>query len=148
MSNPTNHGQSSGKDNEDAAKAYKVGKGKPPLHTQFKKGNKAAKGRPKGSKNIKTIVNEVLGSKVRAKINGKPVTITNTQYVMMQLASQARAGQFKAMDKVIALEERYGPQEDPAGPAPEEIERDVETLRDFLRVHDMFAAGNSEAGDD
>jgi len=148
MSDPANDGQPSGKDNAEAAKAYKVGKGKPPIHTQFKKGNKAAKGRPKGSKNIKTIVNEVLGSKVRAKVNGKPVNITNTEYVMMQLTSQARAGQIKAIEKVIALGERYGPQEDPAGPAPEEIDRDIETLRDFLRFHDMFAAGNNEDGDD
>ncbi len=90
----------------------------------------------------------MLGSKVRAKVNGKPVNITNTEYVMMQLAHQARAGHLKAIDKVIALEERYGPQEDPAGPAPEESERDIDTLRDFLRLHDMFAAGSSEAGDD
>lgn len=148
MSTSGNVAGSSSQDAAGGGEAYQVGKGKPPLHTRFKKGNKAGRGRPKGAKNLKTIVNEVLGSKVKAKINGKPVHITNTEYVMMQLAIQARAGELKAIDKVIALEERYGPQEDPTGPPPEEIERDIESLRDFLRLHDMFAAATQSDGND
>jgi hypothetical protein len=142
----TNQKDSSVGNGASTAEPYKVGKGKPPLNTQFKKGNKLGKGRPKGAKNIKTIVNEVLGAKVSAKINGKVVKISKTELAMHQLSNKAGAGDLKAIDKVIAMEERYGPQEDPAGPAPEEIVRDLDTLRDYLNLYDMFAEGGEEDG--
>jgi hypothetical protein len=42
-------------------KSYKVGKGKPPTKSQFKKGRSGNQsGRPKGRKNFKTRFNEVL----------------------------------------------------------------------------------------
>lgn len=136
--------ESSGESGAATAEPYQVGKGKPPLHTQFKKGNKLGKGRPKGAKNFKTIVNEVLGAKVTAKINGKAVKISKTELAMHQLSNKAGAGNLKAIDKVIAMEERYGPQEDPAGPPPEETLRDLDTLRDYLNLYDMFAEGGQE----
>lgn len=135
---------SSGGIGASTAEPYQVGKGKPPLHTQFKKGNKLGKGRPKGAKNFKTIVNEVLGAKVTAKINGKAVKISKTELAMHQLSNKAGAGDLKAIDKVIAMEERYGPQEDSAGPSREEIVRDLDTLRDYLSLYDMFAEGGEE----
>lgn len=136
--------ESSGGPGAPTAEPYRVGKGKPPLHTQFKKGNKLGKGRPRGAKNFKTIVNEVLGAKVTAKINGKAVRISRTELAMHQLSNKAGAGDLKAIDKVIAMEERYGPQDDPAGPSPEEIMRDLDTLRDYLNLYDMFAEGGEE----
>lgn len=39
---------------------YEVGKGKPPKKTQFKEGNKYGKGRPKGSRNLKTVLKQVM----------------------------------------------------------------------------------------
>lgn len=133
--------QFSGGADASTAEPYKVGKGKPPVHTQFKKGNKLGKGRPKGAKNFKTIVNEVLGAKVTAKIHGKAVKISKTELAMHQLSNKAGAGDLKAIDKVIAMEERYGLQEDPAGPSREETVWDLDTLRDYLRLYDMFAEG-------
>ena len=57
---------------DDAADgAEDVGYCKPPTHTQFKKGNTCGKGRPKGAKNLKTIVNEAMNQKVPVKIGGK-----------------------------------------------------------------------------
>lgn len=39
---------------------YKVGPGKPPKHTRFKPGQSGnPKGRPKGSQNVKTVLNKV-----------------------------------------------------------------------------------------
>jgi hypothetical protein len=53
-------------DGEAAAQAYSVGYGRPPLHSRFGSGNKQGKGRRKGSKNLKTIVNEAFGAKMAA----------------------------------------------------------------------------------
>lgn len=123
---------------------YDVGYGKPPVATQFPKGNKMGKGRPKGSKNLKTIVNEALGVKVPAKINGKTMKLSKGELAIHQLANKASAGDLKAIEKVIALQERYGPQEDPQGPSPEQTRIDVETLRDHLALLDLFREGDAD----
>jgi hypothetical protein len=44
---------------------YDVGYGKPPPHTQFQKGVSGnPRGRPKGSKNLKTLARKVMNTKV------------------------------------------------------------------------------------
>ncbi|WP_221796337.1 DUF5681 domain-containing protein [Aquisediminimonas sediminicola] len=94
---------------EGEAAPYEVGYGKPPKHTQFPKGNGPGKGRPKGAKNIKTLVNEAFSVKVPAKINGKTKNISKIGLALHQLANQASSGNFKAIAKLIELHERYGP---------------------------------------
>lgn len=126
---------------------YKVGKGKPPREHQFKKGNKRGKGRPKGAKNIKTIVQEARSARVRVKVDGEIRSIPKGELVIHQVYNQASAGNPRAIDKAIMLEERYGPQEDPAGPAPEQIKMDLDALRDFLKYRDMIDLPEEE-GDD
>ena len=49
----------------EAARDYEVGYGKPPRHTRFKKGQSGnPRGRPSGSKNLKTLLNEALNERV------------------------------------------------------------------------------------
>ncbi len=49
---------------------YEIGYGKPPRETRFTKGHSGnLKGRPKGAKNLETIVNKV--GKRRVKVTGK-----------------------------------------------------------------------------
>ena len=66
---------------QDAAStfgSYEVGNCKPPKHSQFQKGKSGnAKGRPKGSKNLKTLIREeflkpvtVLKKASRSKFQG------------------------------------------------------------------------------
>jgi hypothetical protein len=71
----------------------KIGRGNPPKHTQFRKGvsgNK--KGRPKGSKNLSTLVMEAARDQVTATIGGKQRRITKIQATAMQLATKAAGG--------------------------------------------------------
>ena len=107
------------------------------------------RGRPKGSKNLKTIVNDALSAKVSAKINGKVVKVSKVELAVHQLASKASAGNVNAIDKVMAMHERYGPQEDPSGPTPEETKIALDTLRDHLAIFDLFkenSGGRDENG--
>jgi hypothetical protein len=122
----------------DGSGDYPIGYGRPPAHAQFQEGNKMGRGRPKGTKNFKTIVNEALGAKVPAKINGKTVKLSKAELAMHQLANKASAGDLKAIEKVLALQERFGPQEDPAGPSPEQIKIDLQALADHLALLGMF----------
>lgn len=119
-----------------------VGYGKPPVAHQFAKGNKLGKGRPKGSKNLKTIVNEAFGVKVPAKIGGQTRKLTKIELAIHQLANKASAGDLKAIGKAIAMHEQYGPQEDPAGPSPEQTQINLEALEDYLALHRIFEGGS------
>jgi hypothetical protein len=121
-----------------------VGYGKPPVAHQFAKGNKLGKGRPKGSKNLKTIVNEAFGVKVPAKIGGKTRKLTKIELAIHQLANKASAGDLKAIGKAITMHEQYGPQEDPAGPSPEQTRTSLEILEDYLALHKMFNGDNDD----
>ncbi len=138
-----NFGNSGGDDPNDAG--YEVGYGKAPVANRFGPNNKLGKGRPKGGKNIKTVVLEALGAKIPAKINGKVKKMTKLELAMHQLANKASGGDLKAIGKVIDLQERYGPHEDPAGPAPEETRASFTILRQHLEVCDVFR--DEDAGD-
>lgn len=56
---------------------YNVGYKNPPKDTQFKKGMSGnPKGRPKGTKNIRTVLNDTLNEKIQITQNGKTSTAT------------------------------------------------------------------------
>ena len=78
---------------------YDVGYGKPPKNARFKKGQSGnPNGRPKGSKNISTIIAEVCTERVRVKRNedGTFQYMTKIQAIMTQVANQAARGDLKA----------------------------------------------------
>jgi hypothetical protein len=80
----------------------KTGRGNPPKHTQFKKGvsgNK--KGRPKGSKNLSTLLMEAARDQVTATIDGKQRRISKIQATVMQLATKAAGGNQASMAKLL-----------------------------------------------
>jgi hypothetical protein len=65
----------------------------PPKHTQFKKGASGnKKGRPKGSKNLSTLLMEAARDQVTATIDGKRRKISKLQATAMQLATKAAGG--------------------------------------------------------
>ena len=72
---------------------YSVGHGRPPRHTRFKKGESGnPRGRPKGSKNVATVLAEVLNARVPANVNGRRRLITKLYAVMTQLVNKAASG--------------------------------------------------------
>lgn len=138
-------GEGNGEDEE-----YQVGHGNPPKEHQFKKGNKKG-GRKKGSKGIKTIVNEAAGEKVSAQMNGKVRKIPKGELAIHQVFSKAAAGDHRSALKAIELQERYGPQDDGEVPTPEQLRPDIETLRNYLGWLDtLYPPGDDDEdeGDD
>lgn len=116
---------------------YEVGRAKPPKHTQFRKGvsgNKA--GRPKGSKNLSTLIMEAAHGQVTATIDGKKRKISKVQATTMQLATKAAAGDPKAMlkfldwvDEIEARAAAVRPSQYPVSPV------DIEVIK---AVHDRL----------
>jgi len=134
---------------EEPQDQEKVGHCNPPKHSQFKKGNKFGKGRPPGSKNLKTLFNEAFGQKVQVKLAGKTKKMTKLEIAMHKLASKSSEGDLKAISKAIELYETYGPQDSPAGPEPEKINRDLEAMRAYLKMQDqMYPPSEDIEGDE
>lgn len=91
-------------------KDYTVGYGRPPKDTQFKpkqSGNPA--GRPKGSKNTRTLVQQALDEKVRVTVNGRTVTLTKREVAAKQQVDKAAKGDTKAFLLVTQFEENALP---------------------------------------
>jgi hypothetical protein len=85
---------------------YTIGKGKPPQHTRFQKGRSGnPKGRRKGSKNVTTLLEQVLNERVAITENGKRKTITKLEAMLKQLANKAASGDHRAIKLLMPLAE-------------------------------------------
>ena len=75
----------------DSSGSYEVGYGKPPKHTRFPKGQSGnLKGRPKGSKNLKTLARKVLLQPVTLRDkSGKPRKFTTLEAALLRMRSLA-----------------------------------------------------------
>ena len=84
--------------------AEKVGPGNPPRHTRFKPGQSGnPNGRPKGSKNFVTILQQQLRKKVTITVDGKPRRVSVQEVIARQLANDSMKGATKAMELLIRL---------------------------------------------
>jgi Family of unknown function (DUF5681) len=83
---------------------YKVGYKKPPLHTRFKKGQSAnPRGRPRGSKNLSTLLDDALNEPVVVTENGRRRTISKRQLGVKQLANKFAMAEAQATKTLLSL---------------------------------------------
>lgn len=77
----------------DDPKDYKVGKGKPPKHTQFKPGQSGnPKGRPKGSKNVHHVLSKILGEKITITDSGKKMEVDKFEAALRVMVNKSYVG--------------------------------------------------------
>lgn len=89
---------------------YKVGKGKPPKNSQFKKGRSGnPKGRPKNSKNVHTVLNDIWNGKVTVRENGKTRRVSFSEAFVRKLADKAINGSVNDQFKFLKALEEYAP---------------------------------------
>ena len=82
-----------------------VGYGCPPKSGRFKPGQSGnPKGRPKGSKNTATILQEELNSRVPIRENGKLRNIPKRRAAIKQQVNKAAAGNDRAFKQVFDME--------------------------------------------
>ena len=118
---------------------YKVGRGRPPLHTRFKKGQS---GNPRGPrprpKDLPALLVAALNEPVVVTANGEPRQITKREAVVAQLVDKSTGADLRAtkmlIDMLKDIEKRAGtappPEASALTPADEAV---VENLIARLR---------------
>ncbi len=104
-------------DGPDQPPAHEAtGYGKPPMKRRFRKcGN--SKGRPRGSKNRKTIVKSVASEMHSVTENGKRRRLSTLDLVLLRLRNMALEGEkVQAFEEFHRLAKTYQPQETGGGP--------------------------------
>lgn len=95
-----------------------VGYKKPPVDHQFRKGGEKPEGsgRKKGSKNSRTLIEEMLAEEVTIKLGGKQKKISKRELLLRQGYEKAiKANSVREIDTLVRLFERLAPQSiDPA----------------------------------
>jgi hypothetical protein len=82
--------------------AETVGYGRPPREHRFQPGQSGnPRGRPKGSRNVATIIAEVLSRRIRTKIDGQPQRILPTEALVHVVLRKALAGDRHAWETVF-----------------------------------------------
>ena len=87
---------------------YAVGYGRPPKATQFgagKGGN--PRGRPKGSRTVGAILQDILRQKIAVTENSKTRRLSALEVMLRRLVNDAVRSDAKAMKLLLALVEHY-----------------------------------------
>lgn len=126
-------------------KPSKWGKGKTDPESWWKKGGASPNpaGRPKGSKNQKTVYKEAFGAKIVVAFDGAEKEMTKGELGYHQVASKSAAGDLKAFLIQKELDEKYDPVET-APPTPEETAADYHTFKTHLELLQKFMVFRNE----
>ena len=136
------------KDQNYSEQDYDVGYGKPPKTTRFQKGQSGnPKGRPKGSKNLSTLLEEELEQPVLITENGRRRKITKRRASMKQLVNRAASGEHRALQILINYMHDHEKQADSSAPDPLIDEADQEIVNGIFERFNNTQRANEE-GDD
>ena len=89
---------------DDDKPDYKVGYKKPPLHTRFRKGQSGnPRGRPRGSKNLSTLLTDALNEPVVVTEDGKRRKISKRELGIRQLVNKFAMAEAQATKILLGL---------------------------------------------
>lgn len=89
---------------KDRQSDYEVGYGRPPKHTQFRAGSSGnPKGRPKGSKGMKSILRKELRETVQIIENGRKIKVTKCEMLIKRLTTEALNGDMRAIHHLSSM---------------------------------------------
>ena len=98
---------------QERAADYPVGYGKPPLASRFKRGTSGnAKGRPKGSKNLKTLIRDAMTASISIQEGAKTKRVSRIEGVVLRQLQKALMGSDQAAMAVVKMALQLGFLED------------------------------------
>jgi hypothetical protein len=88
---------------------YEVGYGRPPVEHRFKPGNNAnPKGRLKGSKNRKVVIQDVLLEPITVRDGGEVKQMTKLEALLKKTLADALAGDKKSAAVIFSIAQKEG----------------------------------------
>lgn len=136
----------------DTSQKKPVGYRKPPKHSQFKPGQSGnPNGRPKGSKNLSSILAEELDVKVPVTENGKRLKVSKSRLAIRQQVNKSVLGDSKAFQTLAKFQQTLEPGQRLSGEAPSlpaseiTIEQCFEALRQWYGQQQTGPASEVEA---
>jgi hypothetical protein len=101
------------KSRQDKYDSYAVGYGKPPLASRFQPGQSGnAKGRPKGRKNLKTLIRQAMTAKITVQEGSSGRHVTKLEGVVLRQLQNALKGNDRSAMAVIKMAGEMGLLED------------------------------------
>ena len=126
--------------------AYEIGYRRPPASGRFKPGKSGnPKGRPKGSRNFLTLLEQKLNKTISVTENGRKRKLTRLQAIVKRMVNHALNGDQKALLTLLEIMRRTGRFDAPSAEAllPENYE---ELLEAFIQ-HRQRRPARSEASE-
>ena len=117
--------------------SYSVGYGKPPEHTRFKRGKSGnPKGRPKNSRNFKTILKEVLNEPVEIRQGHRTSKVCAFEALIRATTNRAMKGDGKDLGSLVTFLRSYGLADEESEQEEQHLSAsDQQILSDFMRRH-------------
>jgi hypothetical protein len=124
------------------SKSRSVGYKRPPKASRFKPGQSGnPKGRPPGSRNLKTDLTALLKKPVSIREDGELRQVSRQQAMLLSLFDKALRGDVKAANQIITmLMKMEAPEAEPPAPPP--------VTDDDLAIIEGFLRRNSRAHED
>ncbi len=112
---------------------YAVGYGRPPKTTRFRKGESGnPKGRPKGSRPVGAVLQEILQQRIAVTENGRTRRIPALEVMLRRLANDAMRNDVAALKTILMLVDRYGEASESKIKLDDLLEEDRAILANFL----------------
>jgi hypothetical protein len=97
------------KKSQNSAADYSIGYGRPPVASRFKPGTSGnAKGRPKGSKNLKTLIRQAMTANISIQEGAKTKRVTRLEGVVLRQLQKALMGSDQAAMAVVKMALQLG----------------------------------------
>ena len=117
---------------------YEVGYARPPVNTRFKPGQSGnPKGRPKGTKNLKTDLMEEANETILVREDGRKVRISRQRAVIKTLFMKALKGDVRSMAKILELimtVNGLAPEDEAEEPLSADEEEVLRTLQSYFTL--------------
>jgi hypothetical protein len=127
--------------------SYAVGYRRPPTATQFKAGKSGnPNGRPKGSRPVGAVLQEIIQQKVSVTESGKTRRISALEVMLRRLANDAMRSDQKAIKLLLSLVDRYAESPETTLQLREMLAEDEAILAQYLLEPVEFGSESRDDG--